>query len=251
MQQAHPRVPAWVKGSQPYKMLRHLLGGAGWTSCSAHVANRSVLSSPDVAALTRQTTAQVDAVTLAKTCGLCKQMMGEKKAHWLQDLLLLETQTYLTDTLLRDNDFTSMAHSLELRVPLVDRQIFDHAGRVPGAYKLDLRGGKRVLRAAFDDLLPPWIRQDQKKKTFTLPLMKWLRHPLWKARVHDVLLNPQALLTQWLDPKAVRQLVEAYYHSSATTKHVWHLSQPVWMLLVLESWLQHQRARTLSWAEVK
>jgi asparagine synthase (glutamine-hydrolysing) len=144
------------------------------------------------------------------------------------------------------DDFTSMAHSLELRVPLVDWQIFDLAGRLPGVYKLDLLGGKRVLRSAFDDLMPPWIRQDQRKKTFTLPLMKWLRHSLWAARVYDVLVTPQALLTQWLDPKAVKKVVEAYYHSSATTKHVWHLGQPVSMLLILESWLQQQRAKCLS-----
>jgi hypothetical protein len=39
--------------------------------------------------------------------------------------------------------------------------------------------------------------------------MKWLRHSLWAARVYDVLVTPQALLTQWLDPKAVQKVVEA------------------------------------------
>jgi len=157
---------------------------------------------------------------------------------WLQELLLRETKTYLPNTLLRDNDVTSMAHSLELRVPLVDREVFALAGRLPDDAKLNLRQGKRILRQAFADLLPQWIAKDAQKKTFTLPLMKWMRQPKWRERIHDTVLNPSARLNDHLDAREVRHLVEKFESHADSSKASWHLSQPVWMLLVLESWLR-------------
>jgi asparagine synthase (glutamine-hydrolysing) len=150
---------------------------------------------------------------------------------WLNQLLLLETETYLANTLLRDNDCTSMAHSLELRVPLVDRDIFTLAGRVAPDDKLTMSTGKTILRDAFRDLLPEWINDDTQKKTFTLPLMKWMRTPQWKARILDTLQNPRTV-----DGQAARRLTHRYFADSTDTKAAWHLSQPVWMLFVLEEW---------------
>ncbi len=218
-------LPDSVLGQRAWKIAFHAMGGFGSNVAEAHERGRTVIDPLQVAALMGKPMPQPTHPSV--------------NAHgWLQELLLRETKTYLTNTLLRDNDVTSMAHSLELRVPLVDREVFALAGRLPDEAKLNLRQGKRALRSAFADLLPPWIAQDTQKKTFTLPLMKWMRQPKWRARIHDTVLSSSARLNEHLAPREVRRLVERYESASGNSKASWHLSQPVWMLLVLEAWLR-------------
>lgn len=216
---------AGANGQRLWKIAYHALGGAGSTVKEGHHAARTILWPDQVTALTGRSI-------------LDREVRDVSGATWLQELLLRETRTYLPNTLLRDNDVTSMAHSLELRVPLVDREVFALAGRIPDESKLNLFTGKRVLREAFADLLPEWIAKDTQKKTFTLPLMKWMQQPRWKQRIHDTVLSSSAKLNAHLDPAAVRGLVARYESQSGNSKASWHLSQPVWMLLVLEAWLQ-------------
>jgi asparagine synthase (glutamine-hydrolysing) len=78
------------------------------------------------------------------------------------------------NTLLRDSDTNSMAHSIELRVPFVGRRILEEAGLTPG--HVHLGGGhtpKKVLRDAVGDLLAPEVLE-RKKTGFTLPLGDWM-----------------------------------------------------------------------------
>jgi asparagine synthase (glutamine-hydrolysing) len=157
---------------------------------------------------------------------------------WVNVLNLLETEHHLPNVLLRDCDAMSMAHSLELRTPLVDREIFHLAGQVPPEMKLHGGINKWALREAFRPLLPPWINEDRKKKTFTLPLMTWLREPGWRDRVHDTLLSKRCIDRGWLEPRRVRAHLEEFYGSSERGRGGFGLSQRVWLMLVLESWAQ-------------
>lgn len=222
-------LPLGLSGQRLWKIVYHALSGAGVSVAQAHEAMRTILDPGQISKLTG----------CSDSSWTSPSVSG---GSWLQELLLRETQTYLPNTLLRDNDVTSMAHSLELRVPLVDREVFTLAGRLPDDAKLNLFTGKRVLREAFADLLPDWIARDTKKKTFTLPLMKWMQQPKWKERIHDTVLAPSARLYEHLDPAAVRGLVSRFESQTGSSKASWHLSQPVWMLLVLESWLQRNTA---------
>ncbi|MFM8579760.1 MAG: asparagine synthase (glutamine-hydrolyzing) [Planctomycetaceae bacterium] len=86
----------------------------------------------------------------------------------------IESRLYMGNTLLRDSDTISMAHSSELRVPFVGRRVLEEAARTPG--HVHLQGGrtpKRVLRDAVGDLLLPEIL-NRKKTGFTLPLGDWM-----------------------------------------------------------------------------
>jgi asparagine synthase (glutamine-hydrolysing) len=86
----------------------------------------------------------------------------------------LELENYLPDQLLRDTDAMSMAHSLEVRIPLLD-------DRVVAATSLDYRNGpldKRQLAISIDPELLSIA--DSPKRTFTLPLDTWLRGPLYE-----------------------------------------------------------------------
>jgi len=157
---------------------------------------------------------------------------------WLNQILLLEAQTYLTNTLLRDADCMSMAHSLELRVPFVDLDVFALAGRGPPRLKLGAKSGKLILREAFRDLLPPWIYDDRKKKTFTLPLMRWLREPHWRDRVRDTLGSQACRERGWCNPHEVQAHLDAFYALADSGKRIFNYSQRVWQMFVLESWAQ-------------
>jgi asparagine synthase (glutamine-hydrolysing) len=101
-----------------------------------------------------------------------------------------------------------------------------------------MSGGKRILREAFRDLLPEWIFTDKQKKTFTLPLMKWMRLPRWRQRIHDTLDSTTCRNRGWVDSAVTRNLLERYFRDKDDSKTAWRTSQTVWMLFVLESWAQ-------------
>ncbi|MGI8426116.1 MAG: asparagine synthase (glutamine-hydrolyzing) [Actinomycetota bacterium] len=107
----------------------------------------------------------------------------------------LELQNYLPQQLLRDTDIMSMAHSLEVRVPLLDDAVVAAALGCP----VDAQGrsGKARLAAAVDTQLQQVAAQT--KKTFTLPFERWLRGPL-KQTAHDSierLAEPDVGLDRW------------------------------------------------------
>ena len=86
----------------------------------------------------------------------------------------VETYIYMGNTLLRDADTNSMAHSIELRVPFVGTRVLEEAGRTPG--RLHLANGripKAVLREAVGGLLPPAVL-NRPKTGFTLPVGDWM-----------------------------------------------------------------------------
>lgn len=91
---------------------------------------------------------------------------------------LLESRLYMGNMLLRDGDANGMAHSLEIRVPFLDRRTVDLAFSLPGKVRLPKgRADKHLLRAAMPDLLRSEIL-DQPKHGFTLPIRRWMLGPL-------------------------------------------------------------------------
>ncbi|MDB6169317.1 MAG: asnB [Verrucomicrobia bacterium] len=88
-----------------------------------------------------------------------------------------ELRTYMADVLLRDSDVMSMRHSLELRVPLVDRPLVEWLWRQPSAFKHDPRRPKAALFDAVRDLMPAGLER-RPKKGFSLPFAVWMRREL-------------------------------------------------------------------------
>jgi asparagine synthase (glutamine-hydrolysing) len=88
-----------------------------------------------------------------------------------QDIVgYLETTRYMRNQLLRDSDVMSMAHGLELRVPLVDRALVDQVGRIPAAIRYG--PGKRLLLDAVPEI-PAWVAS-QPKRGFRFPFDRWI-----------------------------------------------------------------------------
>jgi asparagine synthase (glutamine-hydrolysing) len=227
-------LPQVVRGHKAWKALFYALGGAGRDGREWQSFGRTIMPPHQVARL------------LHEECKMPSSPVFEPQSpdSWLHELLLRETETYLANTLLRDNDVMSMAHSLELRVPLVDREIFALAGRIPPESKLNTLGGKRVLREAFRELLPPHVYDDRQKKTFTLPLMKWMRLPKWQERIRDTLGSQRCCERGWVDEGRKREICEKYFSGSLDSKAAWPLSQRVWMLYVLEEWARRHYDET-------
>lgn len=87
---------------------------------------------------------------------------------------MLEARFYMGNMLLRDADINGMAHSQEIRVPMLDKRILDGFMAVPGRVRLPRAvNNKHLLREAFPDLLRPELL-DQPKRGFTLPLRRWM-----------------------------------------------------------------------------
>ena len=88
-----------------------------------------------------------------------------------------ESRTYMHDVLLRDTDQMSMAHALEVRVPLIDHVLADYVMAVPDAFKAPGATPKRLLVESLGSALPREIVH-RPKKGFTLPFEPWMRNQL-------------------------------------------------------------------------
>ena len=140
---------------------------------------------------------------------------------------LLDVSLYLPDDLLVKVDIASMANSLEVRAPFLDRCLVEYALQLPTS--LMIRGTRRkwVFRKAFADTLPP-ENLARRKQGFGVPIGRWLRQEL-RPLLGDVVLSTTALERGYLRPDAVRALVDEHLGG------VDH-SHRLWSLLMLELW---------------
>ena len=139
----------------------------------------------------------------------------------------LEARSYMVNTLLRDTDSVSMAHSLEVRVPLLDHVLVEFVSQLPGEVKIKRGVNKALLVEALKGLLPSET-VTQRKRTFTFPWERWLRGSL-AARVSAGLGDPAPALAAHLNSDAVRAVWLAFEASKTN----W--SRP-WSLYVLNQW---------------
>jgi asparagine synthase (glutamine-hydrolysing) len=151
---------------------------------------------------------------------------GSKQLDDFTAVSCMESRSYMVDTLLRDTDSMSMAHSIEVRVPFLDHALVEYVSRLPGSVK---RNGspKSVLIDAVADLLPAEVIS-QKKRTFTLPWERWLRSALMKevaAEFQDI--------AQPLGDSLDSQSVEQVWRNFQAGKTSW---SRVWSLFVLNRW---------------
>lgn len=90
----------------------------------------------------------------------------------------LESRFYQGNMLLRDGDVNGMAHSLEIRVPMLDQRMLDLMLAIPGNVRIpNAVANKHLLRLAFAPYLRP-VLLAQRKRGFTLPIARWMYGPL-------------------------------------------------------------------------
>lgn len=146
----------------------------------------------------------------------------------------LEMDGYMGNTLLRDTDSVSMAHSLEVRVPFVDKEIVDCVLSMPGKWKLDQSNGhqsKPLLAETLSDLLPPEVLQ-RRKMGFTLPFEKWMTLEL-KDHISGVFADSPQLSSCGLRQDSVNRVWLRFLRRPGSVG--W--SRP-WTLYVLAKWCE-------------
>ena len=163
-------------------------------------------------------------------------LRGRPTSDVINQISVLELNGYMSNTLLRDTDAMSMAHSLEVRVPFVDTKLVDYVLSLPGEWKLDRgsAGPKPLLADALSDLLPRDFLA-RPKMGFTLPFEKWLQQNLRKE-VSSVLEDASMLSGPALNSGAVQKLWRNFLHKPRAVG--W--SRP-WSLYVLAKWCELNR----------
>jgi asparagine synthase (glutamine-hydrolysing) len=153
-----------------------------------------------------------------------------RDAHWLHQAMYLDVKTYLPALNLTYMDKMSMAHSIEVRVPLLDELVVDVMRRVPAGAKLAGLRTKVLFKQAMAGVVPPEIIH-RKKAGFGAPVRGWLVNEL--APLADELLSAQAVRRRGLfEPVAVKRVLNAFRSGRRDT------AIEIWQLLTLELWLQ-------------
>ena len=143
----------------------------------------------------------------------------------------LDFKTWLPGDILTKVDRASMAHSLEVRVPLLDHTFCEWAATMPPDLKLRGGEGKYVLKKALEPHLPHDIMY-RAKKGFSIPMAAWLRGPLRQA-MRDAVLGPRLLDTGYFNRAYLEQLVDQ--HVAGSGDH--HVA--LWSLMMFEAFLRN------------
>ena len=113
---------------------------------------------------------------------------GKDKVTTMQ---LVDINTWLIGDILLKADRMSMAHSLEVRVPYLDRKVLELASKIPVYDKVDATHTKMALRKAAADVLPEFTAQ-KKKLGFPVPIRVWLKQDKYYTLVHDAFVSNTA-----------------------------------------------------------
>jgi asparagine synthase (glutamine-hydrolysing) len=157
-----------------------------------------------------------------------------KDADFLNQMLYLDTKIFMVSLNLTYNDKMSMASSVEVRVPFLDRELAEFvAWSVPPHLKL--KGifrptTKYIFRKAMQDILPSEVLQ-QPKAGFAAPVDYWLAHDL-REMVDDLLSESRVRERGLFRPAQVRAFIDE--HRSGAQD--W--SMQIWQFLTLELWMQ-------------
>jgi asparagine synthase (glutamine-hydrolysing) len=210
------------------------LGAASATSPKASIlawgswsffdeAQRRALCQPDWVASFQPTT------TASRFSAVYDRALAQ--SH-LDRTLATDFELLLQDDYLVKVDRAAMAHSLETRAPLLDKDVLGLAMRMPEG--LRIRGGvqKYALRQAFRDVLPS-ENVNRIKRGFGMPIGSWLRGHQLRALTHEVLTDPSLYARGWFVRAYVEQLLDE--HQTGREDHEFRL----WALLVLALWLRH------------
>jgi asparagine synthase (glutamine-hydrolysing) len=147
--------------------------------------------------------------------------------HPLSLVQYLDMKTYLVGDILTKVDRASMAHALEVRVPILDHELVEWMSSLPPDLKLRGREGKYLFKQALEPYLPDDVLY-RPKKGFSVPLASWFRGPL-RQRVREAVLGPALADTGMFNRDYLEHLVS--HHQAGIRDY----SASLWSLLMFEA----------------
>lgn len=138
---------------------------------------------------------------------------------------LMELRAYMHNQLLRDADNMSMAHSLEVRAPLIDHKLVEFVARIPA--RLKFRSYKHLLVKAMERELPHAVLE-RPKMAFAFPFETWFRRQ-WRAGFEQLLFDSDSPSNQILNPQAIK----AQWQNFLDGRLLW---TQIWAIIVLKWW---------------
>lgn len=150
--------------------------------------------------------------------------------HWVNQMLYIDIKLFLPCLNLTYTDKTSMASSLEVRVPYLDHELVELTARIPATLKLRHWTRKYILKRALASVLPKRIIH-RKKAGFSAPLRAWLRRDFGDM-VEDLLSPTRLKQRGYFDPLEVRRVIDANNQGREDN------SLKIFQLLTFELWYQ-------------
>lgn len=210
------------KVSLDYKAKR-FARGAGLPPLERHHAWKEIFSRQLQASLLGDRDPDWDPVDIYRE--RYAETAGAEPLARLQDV---DLGIYLVDDLLVKTDRSSMAHSLELRVPFLDNEVASMALGLATPLKVRGLAKKRLLRQALAPLLPKEVLRGP-KQGFSIPVAAWLRGPL-QGFAREVLSAETLSRQGWLDPATVTALLDSHCAGRED------LSRQLWGLIAFTLW---------------
>jgi asparagine synthase (glutamine-hydrolysing) len=180
---------------------------------------KRALLRPEVASKIENADAEIISALYRRTAGL---------ADPLDKVLFIDTRFSLSDSLLMFGDKMSMANSLEMRVPFLDRELIRFLETIPSRYKLRGGVGKFIHKRACTRWLPAEVI-GRKKRGFTTPMDQWLCSAFGEE-AEFLLTRSDAATAPYFDPNAIRALIAAHRSGQA------NYERQIFALLSLELW---------------
>jgi len=220
-------IPEPAKGARMVDQAKRFVRHAGLPWLERFFAFSSPMDRDRRAAL--YTPALRARVELDSALALMRQLAAEQRdADPVNRMLCVDMQSYMVDDLLAVADRTSMAASLEVRVPYLDHSLVEFMAGVPGALKICGMKKKHFLKRAFQQDLPKEVLH-RRKSGFVLPVARWLREDL-RTLLEDTLSVSRLNRDGRFDPAAVADLKREHYTRTRDRSTV------LWALLMFHLW---------------
>lgn len=148
----------------------------------------------------------------------------------LRQMTWFDVFGWLPENTLVKSDKISMSHSVELRVPFLDRRVVEYALGLDDRMKLRGKVGKWVVKRAFADILPASVRE-RPKAGFAVPLTAWMFHE-WRDVAMSTLLDVRSKTRVFYRPEEVERLFNVAMPQKRRAARL------LWSLLTFEIWCQ-------------
>jgi asparagine synthase (glutamine-hydrolysing) len=153
--------------------------------------------------------------------------------HWLSTLQALDCNTYLPLDILTKVDRMSMAHSLEVRPPLLDHKLAELVATIPAHLLFGEGQTKRIFKSAMKELVPSAVL-GRPKQGFAVPLDHWFRGEV-NSCVRDILFSDRARSRGIFRPDQVEKLLKMHSAGRNMDLHLWTLiSFEMWCRLFID-----------------